>query len=71
MLTEIIETEMITCPECDGNGTVLISCCGDLISGTEYEDYLICPTCKEHIGDDEEPCEYCDGKGEIPKTSKQ
>ncbi len=56
----------ITCPECDGSGTVLYSCCGDKMTGNA-KDYLICPSCKEHLGEDEEPCEYCDGTGKIIK----
>ena len=56
--------KMIQCPECDGDGTTYYTCCGDDIKGTEYEDYGICPSCKEHQGGPEE-CETCLGKGEI------
>ena len=47
------------CVECNGTKKVLYSCCGDNIGGTEYEDYMICPTCHEHLGDEWEECECC------------
>ena len=43
------------------------NCCG--ASNIDFEDYGICPECREHcefIEDD--TCEFCDGKGETEKT---
>jgi hypothetical protein len=54
----------IDCKTCEGTGKVYTSCCGDDIKGTEYEDYNICPTCKEHLGG-EEDCDDCGGTGKI------
>ncbi len=52
------------CPECNGVGTLYISCCGndmsDIINETD-----ICPTCFEHCGTEGESCYMCDGTGEI------
>lgn len=56
------EENYIECPSCAGSGWEFISCCGDDILDTEYEDFAICPTCKEHQGE-REPCSECDGKG--------
>jgi len=55
---------LIDCTDCDGTGTVHYSCCGDDVKGTIYEDYDLCPTCKEHLGGPE-PCENCNGTGKI------
>ena len=33
--------------------------------GTIYSDYMMCPTCKEFLGEEEEKCETCDGNGEV------
>ena len=54
---------MVTCSECDGTGKVYYSCCGDDVKGTLYEDYGICPTCKEHLSGEHEDCESCNGTG--------
>ena len=53
-----------TCSECDGDGYVIVSCCGDDIKGRDVD---LCPTCHEHTGgeDDQEPCDNCDGTGVI------
>lgn len=46
------------CDECDGKGEVIISCCGDDITHeVETTGNDLCPTCKEHCGDEYEPCE--------------
>jgi len=51
------------CPECEGSGQQLTSCCGDFMEiGGD-----LCPTCHEHCLGDEEPCEVCEGTG----TKKQ
>ena len=60
---------MVTCSECNGTGRVHFSCCGDDVSGTIYEDYNLCPTCKEHLPG-EEDCENCEGKGTILEQIK-
>ena len=44
---------METCNLCEGTGKVAFSCCGDVI----YNDTQLCPTCKEHLGYEEEFCE--------------
>jgi RecJ-like exonuclease len=44
---------MKECKECEGTGMVAYSCCGDVI----YKDTELCPTCKEHVGYEEEECE--------------
>ena len=55
--------DTITCEECEGTGKVFYSCCGDDIRGNDID---LCPTCYEHCDTEEgEPCESCDGKGEI------
>ena len=61
----VYTVERIPCPECDGEGKILMSCCGDNIRGTINEDILICPTCHEHLGDDKEECTWCDGTGYV------
>jgi len=53
----------ITCNECEGEGVVSMSCCGDNML---YADIDICPTCGEHCGMEEEECEECEGEGVIP-----
>lgn len=52
------------CEECEGTGEVYYSCCGDDIRHQLPENDL-CPTCKEHCGDEGEICEECKGTGEI------
>ena len=54
----------MTCPNCAGTGIdpILYSCCGDDITDN---DILICPSCKEHCGDEHEQCEECGGDGTI------
>lgn len=53
------------CPECEGTGKALETCCGDPVTG-EVEDYRVCPTCGEHIDTE---CENCNGTGfEIERT---
>jgi hypothetical protein len=53
------------CNECDGDGKVYYSCCGDDVKNTIYEDHGLCPTCKEHLDGEYSECESCDGTGEI------
>ena len=49
---------MEECPDCNGSGTAFYSCCGgDRVDG----DMPLCPTCKEHLG--EEECDTCEGTG--------
>lgn len=64
MINPILET----CIECDGDGKTFYSCCGDDVKGTEYEDYDIYPTCKEHLGGPEE-CESCKGTGKVERLA--
>ena len=56
----------MNCPECHGAGKVVYSCCGDNITGNDFDN---CPTCYEHCGStdpvDGETCEYCEGTGHI------
>ena len=49
------------CEECEGSGMAVYSCCGD---GVIIGDYPICPSCLEHLG--EEECEACSGDGYLP-----
>ncbi len=59
-------TELPDCPECEGRGQTLYSCCGDDI--TDNIDVTdICPTCYEHCGDELETCSKCDGDGTISR----
>ena len=55
-----------SCPDCEGTGYVIMSCCGnDITYEVESNGNDICPTCKEHCGDESEDCERCGGTGEI------
>ena len=48
----------VVCPECEGKKELVYSCCtGEPVDN----DLMICPTCKEHLG--EEPCFTCGGTG--------
>lgn len=58
--------EIDNCPECDGDGYNVTSCCGDDIKGNDSD---LCPSCYEHQGMETEPCENCNGTGEITKKS--
>lgn len=42
------------CDICDGDGYTVLSCCGDNIKGNDID---LCPSCLEHCGMEEEPCE--------------
>lgn len=53
------------CHECNGLCETYISCCGDDVINTEYEDIGICPTCKEHLDGERTKCEECNGTGII------
>ena len=53
---------MEDCLTCEGTGKTYYSCCGDDMRG---QDIDLCPTCYEHQGDEGEPCEECNGTGEI------
>lgn len=59
-LTKMKTTVENFCELCDGTGKETMSCCGDDIRGTLYQDMGICPTCKEHLGGE---CEECKGTG--------
>ena len=50
------------CLSCEGTGTIYESCCGD---DMRYVDTDICPTCREHCGNDGDKCYDCDGTGEV------
>ena len=48
------------CEVCDGKGYGVWSCCdGELVDN----DFAMCPTCHEHLG--EEECDECSGTGKI------
>jgi len=52
------------CPECDGAGTLYVSCCGDDLTLVEgWPEIDVCPTCREHCDVEGEPCENCHGEG--------
>lgn len=61
----------IECPDCEGQGEIYISCCGDnlLKEGSAFYDYEICPTCREDIPPPTK-CETCNGTGEIKNIEK-
>lgn len=59
---EDVKIEMIECDVCNGAGKLYFSCCGDDMPNSDSD---ICPTCKEHCGRESEPCEHCNGEGEI------
>lgn len=51
------------CPACSGVGYINWSCCGDDITGNDYDN---CPTCLEHCStdiQDADTCEDCRGTG--------
>ena len=52
------------CVECDGDGWVHVSCCGDDIKDNDTD---LCPSCHEHCGEPE-TCEECDGSGHPVKS---
>lgn len=55
-----MENNKILCETCDGKREAVFSCCtGDTIT----DDYMICPVCKEHLG--EEECIDCQGIGYV------
>jgi len=58
------ETKTEDCQECNGTGTIHMSCCGDNITNN-IEETDLCPTCYEHCGDEGEECEECNGTGEV------
>lgn len=61
MLSKEIPEGMEECPECNGKGVAVYSCCtGDVIVG----DIEMCPKCHEWLG--EEECILCDGKCYVP-----
>lgn len=48
------------CDTCNGAGVACFSCCtGDVIK----DDYQMCPSCMEHLG--EEECSTCEGEGQV------
>ncbi len=51
-----------TCKDCNGNGAIIWSCCGDDITN-QFPENDICPTCGEHFGDDKDDCKECKGTG--------
>ena len=56
------------CEECDGDGWVRYSCCGDDIKGNDID---LCPSCLEHCGDEQEECDICNGTGIKPDEEMQ
>lgn len=50
------------CPECEGEGKVRVSCCGDNMPNTDSD---LCPTCDEHCGFEHEVCDECNGEGVV------
>ena len=59
------------CDECEGDGYIQMSCCGDDMKGIWYDNDL-CPSCYEHCGEPEhEDCEECDGTGKIALKRKK
>tara|TARA_R100000093_G_scaffold48691_1_gene25123 strand:+ start:348 stop:551 length:204 start_codon:yes stop_codon:yes gene_type:complete len=60
-MNQIKEQLHKTCDECDGEGVMIYSCCGDDMLGADID---ICPSCGEHTGMEEEECEECNGKGD-------
>lgn len=56
--------ELPECPQCEGRGWFVESCCGDDISDN-IEETDICPNCYEHCGDDRVDCDSCCGEGVI------
>ena len=51
------------CDECEGDGYIQMSCCGDDMKG-RWEENDCCPSCYEHCGEPEhETCDECNGTG--------
>lgn len=59
---EKLNKPLKVCDNCDGDGYLIYSCCGDDIKGNDID---LCPTCYEHCGMEEEKCEECNGTGYI------
>ena len=55
------------CPDCEGDGYTIRSCCDDNLKGS---DTFMCPTCHEHCGDERETCLSCAGTGD-PRGRKE
>lgn len=55
------EPTMIPCPDCGGDGGVFYNEEGDEISRVEYDKL----SAEQQEDWEFEPCEYCDGDGEI------
>lgn len=62
-MAKIIPIGGTTCPECEGLGQLVYSCCTGEKLGIAWMDIMMCPVCKEHLG--EEDCVTCEGKGWI------
>ena len=47
------------CKECNGRGYTIWSCCGDDIT-EQFPENDLCPTCKEHCGEEKAMCSCAD-----------
>lgn len=56
------------CDICEGDGFVMISCCGDDLK-PNMDETDRCPTCGEHCGQPNEVCDECYGTGGFVKTT--
>lgn len=53
------------CETCNGHGEAVFSCCsGEVVR----DDMMMCPTCHEHLG--EEECPDCEGNGYVPEDKE-
>jgi len=60
ILDNIDTALLIECETCNGKGEAVFSCCsGEVVD----DDMMMCPTCHEHLG--EEECQDCEGTGKV------
>jgi len=62
----------IQCEVCHGEGQFIWSCCGyNITFQVEAYNDTRCPNCAENCGTEKEPCEACDGTGQIEMQIKK
>ena len=55
----------VQCETCNGKGEAVFSCCtGEVVN----DDIMMCPSCYEHLG--EEECPDCEGTGAVEEDTQ-